>query len=64
MSVLHAQPRAGTWHVRFNSDWNGYSSDFASTPSNDTTATSGGQDGLGYHGTIGIGAYSVVILSQ
>jgi 1,4-alpha-glucan branching enzyme len=57
-------PRGGTWKVRFNSDWQGYDASFAGTPSNGTTAASGGRDGLGYHGTIGIGAYSAVVLSQ
>ena len=57
-------PRGGTWHVRFNSDWNGYSSDFGNTPSLDLTASAGAQDGLGYHGSLALGPYSVVILSQ
>jgi 1,4-alpha-glucan branching enzyme len=57
-------PRGGTWHVRFNGDWNGYSPRFASTPSNDTAASGGGQDGLGFSGSVGVGPYSVVILSQ
>ncbi len=57
-------PRGGGWKVRFNSDWKGYDSGFPGTASNDTTAVGGAKDGLGYHGTIGIGAYSAVILSQ
>jgi 1,4-alpha-glucan branching enzyme len=57
-------PRGGTWKVRFNSDWQGYDAGFAGTPSNDTTASSGGRDGLDFHGTIGVGAYSAVVLSQ
>jgi len=57
-------PRGGTWKVRFNSDWNGYSGDFANTNSYDTTANAGAKDGLGYNGNIGIGPYTVIILSQ
>jgi 1,4-alpha-glucan branching enzyme len=57
-------PRGGTWHGRFNGDWTGYASDFGNTPANDTTAWSGGKDGLSYHGTVGVGAYSVTILMQ
>jgi len=57
-------PRGGTWRVRFNSDWNGYSKDFANTASVDTNASDGGKDGLGFHGSVGLGPYSVVILSQ
>jgi len=57
-------PRAGTWKVRFNSDWNGYSSDFANTSSYDTSAVGGAKDGMSYNANIGIGPYTVVILSQ
>ena len=57
-------PRGGQWKVRFNSDWKGYDASFPGTPSNDATGVGGARDGLGYHGTVGIGAYSAVILSQ
>ena len=57
-------PRGGTWKVRFNSDWNGYSGDFANTNSYDTTANAGAKDGMGYNGNVGIGPYTVIILSQ
>lgn len=57
-------PRVGTWKVRFNSDWNGYSGDFANTASNDTTANAGAKDGMSYNGNVGIGPYTIVILSQ
>jgi 1,4-alpha-glucan branching enzyme len=57
-------PRSGTWKVRFNSDWNGYDSGFANTSSYDTTASSGAKDGMSYNGNVGIGPYTVIILSQ
>ncbi len=57
-------PRGGTWNVRFNSDWNGYSSDFSNWNSYTATAVAGAKDGLGYNANVGIGAYSIVILSQ
>ena len=57
-------PRGGDWSVRFNGDWKGYDAEFKDTPSNTTKASSGSKDGLGYKGTIGVGPYSVVILSQ
>ncbi|HYD00764.1 MAG TPA: alpha-amylase family glycosyl hydrolase [Phycisphaerales bacterium] len=57
-------PRGGTWKVRFNSDWNGYSGDFANTNSYDTTANAGAKDGLNYNGNVGIGPYTLIILSQ
>ena len=57
-------PRAGLWHVRFNGDSTKYSGDFANTASFDFWTTPGPADGMAQSGTIGIGPYSVVILSQ
>lgn len=57
-------PRAGMWRVRFNSDWSGYSPDFANTFSPDFEAQTGGLHGLGYRGFVNLGPYSAVILSQ
>ncbi len=57
-------PRSGTWYVRFNSDWNGFSPDFGNKPGYDTTAGGPGIHGLPFSGNIGIGPYSVLILSQ
>lgn len=60
-------PRDGFWWVRFNSDWNGFSPDFGNHPSYNTVAFnsgSGDPDGMPFRGNIGIGPYSVLILSQ
>ena len=60
-------PREGTWYVRFNSDWNGYSSDFSNQPGYDIISRrvlGGDSDGLLFTGNIGIGPYSALILSQ
>jgi 1,4-alpha-glucan branching enzyme len=57
-------PRAGRWRVRFNSDWSGYSPDFDNHPGYDTTAENGGMDSMPFHACVGIGRYSVLILSQ
>jgi 1,4-alpha-glucan branching enzyme len=57
-------PRAGPWRVRFNSDWVGYSPDLASHPGHDPIAQPIAHDGLPCSGEVGIGAYSVLILSQ
>ncbi|HAB16115.1 MAG TPA: 1,4-alpha-glucan branching protein [Verrucomicrobiales bacterium] len=57
-------PRPGAWRVRFNSDWQGYSGDFGNCPGYDTVAGEGSWDGLPYHGNVGLGPYSVLILSQ
>ena len=37
---------------------------FQNGDSFDTTANSGGKDGLNFNGSVGVGPYSVVILSQ
>jgi len=57
-------PRAGDWRVRFNSDWQGYSADFGSQLGYDTSAGAGPRDGLPFQANVGVGPYSVLILSQ
>jgi 1,4-alpha-glucan branching enzyme len=57
-------PRGGRWRVRFNSDWNGYDGEFGNWNSYDTYADSPPKDSLGYNANVGIGPYSIVILSQ
>jgi len=57
-------PRSGRWRVRFNSDWNGYDPEFGNWNSYDTYASSGFEDGLDYNANVGIGPYSLIILSQ
>jgi 1,4-alpha-glucan branching enzyme len=57
-------PRPGEWRVRFNSDWQGYSADFGNHPGYDISAHDGSRDGMQFEANIGIGPYSVLILSQ
>ena len=57
-------PRAGTWRVRFNSDWNGYSADYGNYAATDVTADNWGYDGMAFSGNLRVGPYSVVIFSQ
>ncbi|HWB71557.1 MAG TPA: alpha-amylase family glycosyl hydrolase [Egibacteraceae bacterium] len=57
-------PQGGTWRVRFNSDWDGYSDDFGSQHSYDTTADGAAQDGMPHSGNVGLSPYSAIILSQ
>ena len=57
-------PRQGQWHVRFNSGAQVYDPSFINGDSFDTTANSGGKDGLNFNANVSIGPYSVVILSQ
>jgi 1,4-alpha-glucan branching enzyme len=57
-------PRSGDWRVRFNSDWSGYSPDFASHPGYHTMAEPGRYDGLDFHGRVGIGPYAALVLTQ
>jgi 1,4-alpha-glucan branching enzyme len=56
-------PREGTWYLRFNSDWQAYGGDFGNV-GYDTTAGPGGNQGMPFSGSVGIGAYSLIILSQ
>ena len=57
-------PRQGKWKVRFNSDWDGYDPSFGNHPGNDVIVKRGKNDGMPCNGTIGIGPYSAIILSQ
>jgi 1,4-alpha-glucan branching enzyme len=59
-------PYAGTWYVRLNSDSNDYSDfgDFGAVNSYNTTAGPGGYDGMPYSGNVGIGPYSLIVLTQ
>ncbi|MDQ3123494.1 MAG: alpha-amylase family glycosyl hydrolase [bacterium] len=50
-------PHDGSWHVRFNSSWQGYSADFKQLGKTDTEASNG-------TGMIDLAPYSVQILSQ
>jgi 1,4-alpha-glucan branching enzyme len=57
-------PRAGRWRVRFNSDWNGYNPDFGNWFSGDVEAWPPGHDAMPAAASIGIGPYTVLVLSQ
>jgi len=56
-------PSSGAWELRFNSDWKGYSDDFTDKGYS-TTADEGECDGLQNQGNVGLGPYSLIILSQ
>ena len=59
-------PRAGTWIVRFNSDWKGYSSDFheVGNPGGRIETEAQACDGFPASATVRLPAYGVLILSQ
>jgi 1,4-alpha-glucan branching enzyme len=56
-------PAGGTWHLRLSSDDVRYSSDYTNLGS-DVDAVATARDGLPYMGSLAVGAYSVIILSQ
>jgi 1,4-alpha-glucan branching enzyme len=56
-------PNAGIWYLRFNSDWQGYCSDFSNIGSN-TTGWWGANQGMPANGNVSLGPYSVCIYSQ
>jgi 1,4-alpha-glucan branching enzyme len=57
-------PRGGTWRVRFNGDWDGYSQVFTNHPSFDLDTVAQGADGMAFAGTVGLGPYTALVLSQ
>lgn len=58
-------PRSGMWYEHFNSDSTTYGADYSDVGVGQTVTTSGpGLHGFSQRGTIAIGPYSVVILSQ
>lgn len=57
-------PAKGSWKLRFNSDWHGYSEIFQGHQSKDIEAMSGDRDGLPFQGIVSIASYSVLIYSQ
>ena len=63
-SYLVGLPSAGTWHVRFQGDAQAYSADFGGASAADITATPTARDGLPATGSIALGPWSAVILSQ
>jgi len=56
-------PRSGTWELRFNSDSKAYCEDFTDKGYT-TTAHEGEYDGFPCQGNVGLGPYSLIILSQ
>lgn len=57
-------PRPGTWKVRFNSDWNGYSPDYQNTASGSVNSQAVPYDGMAQSGVFTIGPYTALIYSQ
>ena len=57
-------PREGRWRVRCNTDWVGYDPSFGGQHGYDTDARPGDRDGLPCHADVGLGPYSVLVLSQ
>ena len=57
-------PEAGSWKVRFNSDWGGYDAEFSNMDSFGMEARAGTQDGYEWQGSIPLAPYSTLILSR
>ncbi len=57
-------PRPGRWRVRFNSDSNHYGGDYGNQGGYDTDTWDGSPDGMPVQANVGLGPYSVLILSQ
>src|SRR5262249_43082818 len=52
-------PREGRWRLRFNSDWQGYSSLFGGTLSGDTTSSLAPIEQMPFRGRVAVGPYAV-----
>ncbi len=59
-------PRNGTWIIRFNSDWKGYSPEFhdISTSNGEVVAENEPYDGCDFSGVFSLPPYGLLILSQ
>jgi len=57
-------PRGGVWRIRFNSDWSGYGPAFTNFGSFDLFATRENFNEMPFSGTVGIGPYTALVLSQ
>jgi 1,4-alpha-glucan branching enzyme len=57
-------PRAGAWKARFSSNDTKYSPDFPGTPTTDVATTATARDGFPQMGSLQLGPYQVLILSQ
>jgi len=59
-------PHGGTWTIRFNSDWKGYSPDFndVSNPDGQVVAEKQPYDDCGYSAIVSLPPYGFIILSQ
>ena len=57
-------PRPGRWRVRFNSDWDGYDPEFETVDSLDADSEAAEHDAMPQRIAVGLGPYTVVILSQ
>jgi 1,4-alpha-glucan branching enzyme len=57
-------PRSGMWRVRFNSDSSFYDSGFENWPCFDTDANGPGLNGMPFGASVGLGAYTCLVLSQ
>ena len=57
-------PAAGTWSLRFNSDWVGYDPGYGGWPTHDVQASASPHDGMPASGSLSIGPYTSLIFSQ
>lgn len=57
-------PHSGLWRVIFNSDWNGYSADYANAATHDSGAQTTPWDGLPFSGLVSLAPYSCAVFTQ
>ena len=64
MPLRPADAIGSRWRVRFNSDWDGYDTDFVMVPALDADADAEPADGMDHSISVGVGPYTAIILSQ
>ncbi len=57
-------PHGGTWKLRLNTDWQGYSDDFGDFASHDVEAVEHECDGMAWSAEIAVGSYAALVYSQ
>ena len=57
-------PEAGEWRLRVNTDWTGYSADFAGHEAWGLTAQEGEQGGRPFHAELDVGGYAALVFTR
>ena len=62
--VTFALPGGGVWRRRLNTDWDGYSDEFANHSGADFRAEESEHDDARFRATVPVGAYSALVFTR